>query len=151
MLPPRTKDRFVHDRCEQLGFENLLPEEKDYILVWWLSAEVVGGSFAQYFSNSYGDDALQTFAALKRCGATGDAELLMEALDLFAPVGGYTADRDERNHRLEQLESLPHAQPQGAFCEVSRRLQQSQEATRDLALKRVKDAYRREGIDAFEG
>ncbi len=53
------EDQVVHDRWGQLGFENLLREEQDYIMIWWLVAEVFNGTFAQYFSNETGDHAPQ--------------------------------------------------------------------------------------------
>jgi hypothetical protein len=40
------EDQVVHDRWGQLGFKRLLPEEQDYIMIWWLFAEVLNGSFA---------------------------------------------------------------------------------------------------------
>ncbi len=33
------RDR-LEDRWSRLGFNELLPEERDFILVWWLEAEV---------------------------------------------------------------------------------------------------------------
>ena len=64
------EDQVVHDRWRQLGFEKLLPEEQDYILIWRLVAEVSNGTFTQYFSNETGDHAPQALDGLKKCGAT---------------------------------------------------------------------------------
>jgi hypothetical protein len=141
------EDQIVHDRWRQLGYDNLLPEEKDYIMIWWLVAEVFNGTFAQYFSNETGDHALQTLDGLKKCGATEGARLLQEAMDLFQPYGGYTTDRDIRNDRIDTLEAEPSAQPEGAFRQVSNDFQDSREPMRGLALKRVMEAYNREGVD----
>jgi hypothetical protein len=141
------EDQVVHDRWGQLGFENLLPEEKDYILIWWLVAEVFNGTFAQYFSNETGDHAKQALDGLKKCGATEGARLLQEAIDLFLPYGGYTTDQDLRNDRIDHLESQPSAQPEGAFRQVSNAFQDSREPMLGLALERVKEAYKQEGVD----
>ena len=141
------EDQVVHDRWGQLGFDNLLPEEKDYIMIWWLVAEVFNGTFAQYFGNETGDHALWALDGLKKCGATEGARLLQEAMDLFEPYGGYTADQDVRNDRIDQLEAEPTAQPAGAFREVTNAFQDSNEPMLGLALERVMEAYKREGVD----
>jgi hypothetical protein len=142
------EDQIVHDRWGRLGFENLLVEEKDYIMIWWLRAEVNNGAFQQYFSNETGDHAQQALDALKKCGAVEGARLLQEAMDLFLPHGGYTTDRDVRNDRIEELESQPNSQePRDAFRQVSTAFQKSSEPMLALALKRVKEAYKREGME----
>jgi hypothetical protein len=141
------EDQVVHDRWRQLGYDNLLPEEKDYIMIWWLVVEVFNGTFAQYFSNETGDHALQALDGLKKCGATEGARLLQEAMDLFQPYGGYTTDRDLRNDRIDKLETEPSAQPKDAFREVSNAFQDSKEPILALALMRVREAYEREGIE----
>jgi hypothetical protein len=68
-------------------------------------------------------------------------------MNLFEPYGGYTADQDVRNNRIDQLEAEPAAQPAGAFREVTNAFQDSKEPMRGLALKRVMEAYKREGVD----
>jgi hypothetical protein len=141
------EDQVVHDRWGQLGFDKLLPEEKDYIMIWWLVSEVFNGTFAQYFGNETGDHALQALDGLRICGASEGARLLQDAMDLFEPYGGYTADQDVRNDRIDQLEAEPAAQPDGAFQEVSNAFQDSKEPMLGLALKRVMEAYKREGVD----
>jgi hypothetical protein len=140
------EDQVVHDRWRELGYENLLPEEKGYLLIWWLVSEVFNGTFCQYFSNETGDHAREALDALKRCGAAEGARLLQEAMDLFRPYGGYTADRELRIDRIDQLEAEPSAQPDGAFRRVSNAFQDSREPMRGLALRRVKEAYQREGL-----
>jgi hypothetical protein len=113
------KEQVIHDRWQQLGFEKLLPEEQDYIMIWWLIAEVNNGSFAQYFGNETGDHAGQALDGLKKCGALERARLLQQAMDLFLPYGGYTPDWNLRNDRIDELESHPRTPAQGAFREVS--------------------------------
>ena len=144
------EDQVVHDRWGQLGYDGLLPEEQDYILVWWLVAEVYNGTFSQYFSNEYGDHAQKALDALKKCGATEGARLLRQAMDLFEPYGGYTADWKLRNHRIDKLEEEPSAKPEGAFRLVSNAFQDSREPMLGLALKRVVEAYKRQGIESSE-
>lgn len=141
------EDQFVHDRWRELGFDNLLSEEKDYILIWWLVAEVFNGTFAQYFSNETGDHALQALDGLKKCGAIEGARLLQDAMDLFLPYGGYTRDREVRNGHIDQLESEASSPPEGMFRQLSNAFQDSTEPMLSLALKRVKDAYKQEGIE----
>lgn len=144
------EDQVVHDRWAQLGFDNLLPEEQDHIMIWWLVAEVNNGTFAQYFSNETGDHAMQALDGLKKCGAKEGARLLQEAMDMFKPYGGYTRDRDIRNERLDLLEAEPSAQPEGAFRQVSNALQDSREPMLGLALKRVMEAYKRKGVNVLQ-
>ncbi len=140
------EDQIVHDRWGQLGFEKLLSEEQDYIMIWWLVAEVSNGTFAQYFSNETGDHAPQALDGLKKCGATEGARLLQKAMDLFLPFGGYTTDWSLRNHRLDELESRLHGQAEDAIRDLSNAFLDSREPKLALALKRVKEAYKRESI-----
>jgi hypothetical protein len=141
------EDQIIHDRWRQLGFDNLLPEEKDYILIWWLVAEVFNGTFSQYFSNETGDHAVQALDGLKKCGATEGARLLQEAMDLFEPYGGYTKDRFARNDRLDKLEAKIEAQGEDPIQEVTNAFQDSKEPIRGLALTRVLEAYKRDGVN----
>ncbi len=139
------EDQQVHDRWRKLGYEKLILEEKDYIMIWWLIAEVNNGSFAQYFSNETGDHALQALNALKLCNAIQGAKILQEALDLFLPVGGYTSNWELRNELINKLEENCDS-PHGAFREVSDALQDTDEPILGLALASVKLAYVRHGI-----
>jgi hypothetical protein len=140
------EDQVVHDRWAQLGFDHLLPEEQDYIMVWWLVAEVFNGTFTQYFSNETGDHAFQALDGLKKCGATEGAQLLQAAMQLFEPYG-YTTDRNMRNDRLDKLEAQIATQGDDPIREVTNAFQDSKEPMRCLALKRVMEAYKRDGIN----
>jgi hypothetical protein len=90
---------------------------------------------------------LQAFDGLTKCGVNEGAQLLQKAMDMFEPYGGYTRDRDVRNDRIDLLEAKPSAQPEGAFRKVSNAFQDSREPMLGLALKRVMEAYKREGVD----
>jgi hypothetical protein len=68
-------------------------------------------------------------------------------MDMFLPHGGYTTDRDVRNDRINELEAEPSAKPEGAFRQVSNAFQDSTEPMLGLALKRVKEAYKRQGVE----
>ena len=59
----------IETRWRRHGYDALLPEERDYLLVWWLEAEASNGSLHQYFDNSTGDAALDTLNALRRINA----------------------------------------------------------------------------------
>jgi hypothetical protein len=90
--------QLFHQRWGQLGVDGLLPPERDYVLLWVLYAEVGNGGFDQYLSNSSGDYAAETVAALERYGYRDQAAALRLALDLLP--GGWCADRAERQRRL---------------------------------------------------
>lgn len=135
-------DNTVHERWQQLGHtELLLPEEQDYLHIWWLSVEVNNGGFHQYFWNSAGDTAVETVAALKRMEATQTRGMLERALDLLEPLGGFTADREARQERMKRLpeDSL-------LFDPLSDEFFASTEDLDGKAMRRVADAYKRNGI-----
>jgi len=138
------QDQIVHDRWAELGYPNLLPEERHYILIWWLVAEVANGAFEQYFHNETGNHALQALEGLQLCGATEGARLLQEALDLMQPVGGYTPDQDARYDRIEKLES---ACPDGdVFAAATDGFHATTEPILELAMRRVRAAYAKHQI-----
>ena len=62
-------EELVHESWKNLGYDNLLSEERDYIALWWFKAEVNNGAIHQYFFNSSGDEALRALAALNTLGA----------------------------------------------------------------------------------
>lgn len=126
------RDR-LEDRWKRQGFDALLPEERDFILVWWLEAEASNGTLHQYFSNSTGDSAVDTLGALDRIGAQCAANVLRDALKLFGE-GPYPTDRTRRNKALDSL-------PTDAFSNLTDRLFDESEDVRSLAIDRVGDAY----------
>ncbi len=87
-----------HERWGRLGVDGLLPPERDYVLLWVLHAEVGNGGMDQYLSNSSGDYAADTVAALERYGQQDMAVALRLALEVLP--GGWCAERVERQRRL---------------------------------------------------
>ena len=142
-----TEDQLVHDRWGRVGFANLLPEEQDYIMIWWLRVEVNNGTFAQYFSNETGNHAQQALDGLKKCGAMEGVRLLQEAMDLFMPYGGYTPDWELRNRWIDKLEAEAGNMSEDAFRQVSNAFQDSLEPMLTFALKRVHKAYERASME----
>ena len=126
------RDR-LEDRWKRLGFDALLPEERDFILVWWLEAEASNGTLHQYFSNSTGDSAIDALGALERIGARCAANVLRDALKIFGD-GPYPTDRTRRNKTLDSL-------PTDAFSNLTDRLFDESEDVNALAIDRVGDAY----------
>ena len=126
------RDR-LEDRWKRIGYDALLPEERDFILVWWLEAEASNGSLHQYFANSTGDSAIDALAALDRIGAQCAANVFRDALKLFGD-GPYPTDRTQRSKALDLL-------PTNAFSSLTDRLVDESEDVRSLAIDRVGDAY----------
>ncbi|MGL6094191.1 MAG: DMP19 family protein [Fimbriiglobus sp.] len=134
----RTRD-VVHSRWDVLGFDDLRPSEKEYLYIWWLCVEVSNGTFHQYFSNSTGDSALLALSALETIGANEAHAILMDALHQFESVGGFTADRTERQDRLDAL-------PDEVFEQATRRLHRISDDPRTAALVRVAHDFEQHGI-----
>ncbi|MEX2170445.1 MAG: DUF4375 domain-containing protein [Pirellulales bacterium] len=95
----------IEARWKTLGYNNLLPAERDYILVWWLQAEVSNGALHQYFYNSTGDNVFDTLLALQSLGATNCHRILNEAVAAFGEQG-YPIDRNERIKRLDSFSKV---------------------------------------------
>lgn len=87
-------------RWEEIGFGSLMPEEQDFLVLWFLNTEVFNGGLVQYFDNSAGDTALQALSALSAVGAIQIHDILKRAIGAFDVVGGYTNDRWTRIHRM---------------------------------------------------
>lgn len=98
---PPAWEKLFNERWERLGFDGLLAEERDYILIWELHAEVSNGSFDQYLSNSSGDHALHAVDVLRRVGSESIVSILAQVLASLP--GGWCADRKERNRRLSAM------------------------------------------------
>ncbi|MFO1066098.1 MAG: DUF4375 domain-containing protein [Pirellulales bacterium] len=126
------RDR-LEDRWKRFGYDALLPEERDFILVWWLEAEASNGTLHQYFSNSTGDSAIDALAALDRMGAQNAANILRGAMQLFGE-GPYPTDQTQRNKTLTSLSI-------DAFTTLTDRLFAESEDVQTLAIDRVGDAY----------
>ena len=130
----------LETRWERLGYDQLLPEERDYLLVWWLQAEASNGTLHQYFSNSSGDHAEEALAALKRLGADRAHRILRKAMAAFGKAG-YSGDRAERNRRLDLIPNQYEV-----FQELTDELFDESEDVVSLAIDRVRSAFEKRGI-----
>jgi len=131
----------LETRWERLGYDQLLPVEQDYILVWWLQAEASNGTLHQYFYNSTGDSAAQTLTALERLGAKRAHTILGNAIAAFG-VSGYTSNREER---IKRLTSIPNQYE--VFQGLTDKLFDESEDFISLAIDHVGDAYNERGIE----
>jgi hypothetical protein len=84
------------------GWDSLSPAEQIFACVWQLEAEVNNGGFDQFYSDSAGDHAAETVAALERIGAGHTAAVVRRANALFG-IGGPPRDRDTREDALDQV------------------------------------------------
>ncbi len=84
------------------GVQSLSKAERVFLCVWNLEAEVNNGGFAQFFTNSAGDNAIETPAALREIGAAQAAAIAEEANKVFQPEAP-PRDRDARTRALERL------------------------------------------------
>lgn len=129
-------------RFENLGISNLLQEERDYLLIWSLDVEVCNGSFDQYFFNDSGNHAKETLSALQLCNAQQTYDITFKAIQQFEPVGGYSADRKQRQQKMDTLR-LNVEMP---FEKITQEFHNMNEQFRYLALKRVYYAYQKNHI-----
>ena len=131
--------RLFHERWKQLGFDGLLPEERDHVFLWSLHAEFTSGGLHQFLYNSSGDHAVETVAACERHGMAATAGVLRRALE--ALPGGWCAERWERNRKLQDV-------PEELLTALNREYDASiASAPRSNSLAdSILAAYRREGL-----
>jgi hypothetical protein len=96
----------LFERWERLGVDGVLPEERDYLLLWELNAEVSNGTFDQYLTNNSGDHAPEALATLQRIGCTQLAGILQRVLALLPD--GWCLDRRERSRRVSLVADHYH-------------------------------------------
>jgi hypothetical protein len=96
-------DIAYRDNPRQAHRERLGPAARTLFDVGWFQGEVINGGFSQFFSNSAGDRAHESLAALRRVGASLCVELLERALTLF-PGGVAPVDRQRRCELLFAFE-----------------------------------------------
>lgn len=130
----------VEDRWRRFGFDDLLQEERDYIVLWWLDVEASNGGLDQYFSNSSGDGANLAADSLLRLNAPNAFAVLNDAIDLFGP-NGCSTDRDTRNRQMEQITNRSDA-----FSQLTDRLFDESEDILSMAIDRVGEAYETHNI-----
>jgi Domain of unknown function (DUF4375) len=132
----------LQERWGQLGVEGLLPEERAYVLLWELHAEVSNGTFDQYLGNSSGDHAEEVLATLARLGSVRLAGILRRVLG--ALPGGWCADQDEREERVA---AVPNRWD--VFRELTDEYYaaiEAEAAVGERAIEEVAAAYQREGL-----
>jgi hypothetical protein len=139
----RAKKTLRH-RWEQRGFDALLPQEQQYVALYWLVTEVMNGGFHQYFFNSAGDMAPLAIEGLKAVGACESLRILERALAIF-PLGTYSTDRGSRWKGLRAISGNADAEIQ-AFDQVSDALQNYPEDFDGLALDRLAALYSTNGV-----
>jgi hypothetical protein len=130
---------FLRERWDRLGFDDLYGYEKDYLYVWWLYVDTMNGSLHQYFYNSAGDSALQAIDALVAVAANEAHTIVRDAVAVFDSVGGFTRDRLKRQESMSSL-------PEDAFDDTTERFYNLREDIRAMALQRVDDGYRNDGV-----
>ena len=136
----RRSDKLLQRRWTRLGLDGLPPEERDFILLWELNAEVSNGTFDQYLSNSSGDHAPEAVAALERLGSIELLSILRLVLD--ALPGGWCADQDARAERARAV-------PEDVFrflTDEYYRAIVSEASVGDRASERVYTAHQRAGL-----
>lgn len=94
-------DELFRTRWTDLGFDGLLLEEQDCVLLWELGTEVNSGTFDQYLTNSAGDHAELAIAALERLGALELADIVRRVVNTLP--GGWCIDRRQRWDRVDAI------------------------------------------------
>lgn len=82
-------------------FEDLFEPEKVFMSVWILRNEVNNGGFAQYYENSYSENAEFAVTALRALGAHETAGILERANAIF-PGARPPRDQTRRNEMLAE-------------------------------------------------
>jgi len=115
-LWPHLVDVVYRDSPLHARMERLSPSAQVLFNTGFFSGEITNGGMSQFFSNSSGNRAHETLAALRAVGAALCIQLLEKALTLF-PDGIAPVDRqkrcellfafEERNpHFLEELDQI---------------------------------------------
>jgi hypothetical protein len=94
-LWPYMVDIVFHDSPRQAHPERLGPAARTLWHVGCFQGEVINGGVSQFFSNSAGNWAHESLAALRQIGAALCVQLLERAFTLF-PGGVAPADRQQR-------------------------------------------------------
>jgi len=133
--------KLFYERWGRLGFDGLLPEERDHVLLWSLHAECTSGGLHQFLLNSSGDHAPETVEALARHGMSQTGEVLSFALELLP--GGWCAERQERCRRLK-------AASHDDYIALDSDYDASMESmtSNDSLSEAILAAYKREGLVA---
>jgi hypothetical protein len=127
----------LESRWERLGYDELEPEERECIALFWLEGEVMNGGLIQYFSNSSGDLAPLAVFALARLGALRTLRLLESAMQKLS-TGAYPVNREERNSIL-----WDHGLTEDPFDDETNELQALPEDFFGLSLDALESQYAR--------
>ena|SRR2546425_6502117 len=90
-------------------------EEKTFLHVWELEAEVNNGGFEQYFCNSSGNHASEVVASLKAIGAHKAAAIAQKAISIAFGASTPSVNRDLRTSQVKALND--NARDQLAECD----------------------------------
>lgn len=93
----------ILDESFTAGLGRMTPAERNVYFLDMLEGEVNNGGFQQFFSNSSGNCALQTRAAIAAIGLTDLLPIYDKALAVF-PSSAPAEDRATRNDQMESVE-----------------------------------------------
>ena|SRR6478752_2004091 len=85
------------------GFSGLSPQERVFVVVWELEADLNNGGFNQYFFNSHSDHVAAVPDALRAIGAPKTAAIVERAIETFP--NGAPPDRATRQELLEEIDA----------------------------------------------
>jgi len=132
-------EKTIHRRWKELRYEGLLPDERDYLVLWWLMAEVNNGGFHQYFFNSTADSALQAVAVLRSLDASETLGNLLRAIDVLGGVDTFKTDWTARREQVSEIDP-------SAFDALDSEFYDATEDFMNLAIERVAAAYAAQAI-----
>jgi hypothetical protein len=97
-------DDYICDLCESgHKMETLSDPQKIFYCIQNLEKEINSGGFKQFYYNSSGDLAHETYFSLRVTGALKTSDILMKANDQF-PHRTVPKERSERQKILEQIQ-----------------------------------------------
>ena len=88
----------------KLPYPELSPEERVFLHVWELEAEVNNGGFDQYFINSSGDHASEVVESLEAIGAVQAAAIAQKAISI---AFGNSLPQEDESARNSVMRALP--------------------------------------------
>ncbi len=127
-MDSKERDLFAAwNRLAPKGIDVLSPDERAFLAIWELEAEVKSGGFAQWMFDTAGDRALLAVAGLRRIGATAAADIC-ERFFALLPGGAPAADQAARQ---EQLDAAEAARGDDAFAHACFQLEEELQAVED--------------------
>ena len=87
----------------KLPYPELSPEERVFLHVWELEAEVNNGGFDQYFINSSGDHAAEVVGSLEAIGAVQAAAIAKKAISVAFGNSPPPEDEEARDSAMRAL------------------------------------------------